>query len=509
MGRFSAIAAIAIIIAALSACAGTAAPTATPLPSATPQPTPTMPAPTPTMPAPAPTPVTYATPIGLVLNAADSFEGYTLFTPVFNKTVYLIDNQGMVAHKWDKLDFVGWIPVTKLLENGNLMFLASGDVAAIVEIEPDGDVVWEYTPEAGWPHHDFLKLPNGNVLLLTRMEKTREEAIAAGANPDYVHEDGLHYESLIEVQPDGPSGGKIVWEWSMWDHLVQDFDSDKPNYGTVVEHPELIDLNFSLAQHIRTDWIHANAIDYNPELDQIMISATNFNEIWIIDHSATSKEAAGHSGGKGGRGGDLLYRWGNPRAYGQGTADDQQLFFQHNTHWIEPGLPGAGNILIFNNGNGFDGFRRFYSSVDEIILPAEGYSYRMDSGGAYRPAELVWTYAAEKTPLDFFSQGLSSAQRLPNGNTLIDSGWQGTFFEVTLEGETVWQYINPTTSDGPLHQGAGMPWLQQPRPPLETPYGTSILWDNAVYRILRYAPDYPGLEGYDLTPGGPIELPAP
>src|SRR5690606_15913622 len=108
-----------------------------------------------------------------------------------------------------------------------------------------------------------------------------------------------------------------------------------------------------------------NAIDYNPQLDQIMISTREFSELWIIDHSTTTAEAAGHTGGRSGKGGDILYRYGNPAAYNRGTRADQKFFYQHDAQWIEPGLPGAGNILVFNNGwNRVDGSS--FSSVIEL-----------------------------------------------------------------------------------------------------------------------------------------------
>ena len=199
-----------------------------------------------------------------------------------------------------------------------------------------------------------------------------------------------------------------------------------------------MDLNFLLGRAHervgtgRTDWIHADSIDYHPGLDQIVISARNFSELWIVDHSTTTEEAAGHAGGDGGRGGDLLYRWGNPRAHRAGTAADQQLFWPHTVHWIGPGLPGAGNLLMFNNGLEYDGHRRGWSSVVEIAPPAEGRGYRPGE-----PAEPVWTYEADP-PSVFYSKRLSGAQRLPNGNTLIASGFDGAIFEVTPDGDTVW-----------------------------------------------------------------------
>ena len=84
--------------------------------------------------------------------------------------------------------------------------------------------------------------------------------------------------------------------------------------------------------------MHVNAVAYNAELDQIVLSSPHFNEIWIIDHGTTTEEAKGHTGGRWGKGGDILYRWGNPRAYRNGTKLDQRLFYQHNIQWIPKGL---------------------------------------------------------------------------------------------------------------------------------------------------------------------------
>src|SRR5262249_45333410 len=151
-------------------------------------------------------------------------------------------------------------------------------------------------------------------------------------------------EAIFEVRPTRPSGGEIVWEWHAWDHLVQDFDRNRKNYGYVAAHPELVDINFNTQT---PDWLHFNAIDYNPALDQIVVSSRILSEIWVIDHSTTVKEAADHSGGRSGKGGDLLYRWGNPQVYRAGSPADQRLFNQHGVHWIAPGLPGAGHLLVF------------------------------------------------------------------------------------------------------------------------------------------------------------------
>ena len=512
----------AIIVAACSNPAPTLTPpptaTATPVPVPTPTATPIPePTPTPTVAPAAPATDGAATPpslgaagdatvyvetlVGLLRNEPGAFPGYTLFNLSGGDTVYLIDNGGRVVHRWDLADIAG---SAKLLANGNLLVSGYGGRrgGGVREIDPAGEVVWQYQHQG--QHHDFRQMPNGNVLLLSRQNKTAAEIIAAGGNPDFLPEgvETFRIPAVVEVRPTGPDSGEIVWEWSMWEHLIQEFDPTKPNYGAVADHPELIDLNYRLGRlailpnQQRPNVVHSNSLDYHPELDQIMISARNYSEVWIIDHSTTTDEAAGSSGGNSGKGGDLLYRWGNPRAYAGGTPGEQYLFWPHTAHWIEPGLPGAGNILLFNNGNEFPRDRREYSTVDEFIPPVAGKGYRRE-GAAYPPDGPVWTYDAGA---DFYAPAQSGAQRLPNGNTLILDSARGAIIEVTTEGKEVWRYINPVTPDGTLQPGAPMPTTVRPD-------GVRV-YNNRLFRVYRYAPDYPGLQGLDLTPGEPVELPA-
>src|SRR5262249_9506957 len=151
---------------------------------------------------------------------------------------------------------------------------------------------------------------------------------------------------------------------------------------------------------------------------------------WIIDHGTTTAEAAGHTGGARGHGGDLLYRWGNPQAYQSGTAADQQLFGQHGANFVRPGLPGAGNVLLFNNGAPGG------SQVLEFTPPVDAQGNFVFAGPAFGPAAPVWTYTAP----GFMSALMGSAYRLPNGNTLIDSADQSRTFEVTPAGLQVWTF---------------------------------------------------------------------
>jgi len=345
----------------------------------------------------------------------------------------------------------------------------------------EGDLLWEFY--MGPQHHDIEPLPNGNVLVIKNDLRSAVVAKDAGRDPDLLDNPNLRSLSILEIQQAGLDSGVVVWEWHAWDHLVQDYDSSYINYGDPSDHPELIDINF--VKNGAADWLHTNSVDYNPELDQILVSNRNTNEIWIIDHSTSVAEAASHAGGNSGKGGDLLFRWGNPAAYGAGDSTDQQLFEQHDARWVEPGHPGEGNISIFSNGNGRPVGE--YSSIEEIIPPLDSLgNYSLLPGTAFGPELPSWTYLAEN-PSDFMADRYGGAHRLPNGNTLICSPLEGRLFEVTLELEIVWEYINPVSTTGILYQG-----------------DTPAL--NSIFRGERYAPDYAGFSGKDLTAGDPIEL---
>jgi hypothetical protein len=441
--------------------------------------------------------------VGLSINDPGAFQGYTLIAPLMSTKAYLIDMQGRVVQTWTAKCTPG--ASTYLLENGHLLRTGSlmgeeqsfgggpGAGGRVQEFNWDGSLVWDFklfNPKQ-LPHHDITKLPNGNVLMIVWDKKTPEECLAAGRRTELMPDTHLLPDSILEVKPTGKTTGEIVWEWHLWDHLVQDFDKTKANYGNVAEHPELVNINYGedalapaktskdqqdklksigyvganpaagRSPRRNPDWTHCNSVAYNPELDQIIVSSPHFSEFWIIDHSTTTKEAAGHTGGRSGKGGDLLYRFGNPLAYRAGTKKDQRLFSQHNAHWIPPGLPGAGHVMVFNNGNERpDGN---YSSVDELVLPvdAEG-KYARDSKGAFETAKLIWSYTAPKKN-DFYSFFISGAQRLPNGSTLICSGANGTVFEVTPpDNQIVWKYVNPVEGSmggpgGPNPFGAPQP----------------------------------------------------
>jgi len=370
--------------------------------------------------------------------------GQILFSPINSNQTYLIDKTGAINHNWSS-NYRPRLSVY-MLEDGSLLRtidLGWGDGfgGGIERYTFDGTLIWhfEYASINNYQiHHDIEPLPNGNVLVLALELKTPNEVINAGRDPNLTPPECVEFDYIIEVEPTGPTTGNIVWQWHVWDHLIQDYNKDKPNYGNVAGHPELIDINFGGAQ---TDWLHCNSIDYNEKYDQILISSRSLNEIYIIDHSTTTLEAKGHTGGNSGKGGDILYRWGNPKSYKAGTTSDQKLFGQHDATWIKPRYPGEGHILIFNNGLG-----RGYSSIDEIAPPvnATGHYY-LESGSAYGPKDLIWIYTANP-PTSFYATYISGAERLPNGNTLICDGPKGHFFEVTPDYNIIWEYTNPYPS---------------------------------------------------------------
>ncbi|HXK09364.1 MAG TPA: aryl-sulfate sulfotransferase [Vicinamibacteria bacterium] len=407
-------------------------------------------------------------------------EPYVLFAPVRSNVTYLMDLQGQLVHQWTS--DAGPACSVYLLEDGELLrpkslgqgsFPNGGCNGGRVELmDWDGHVTWsyDYIGVDHQQHHDVKRMPNGHILMIAWETRTAAEALAAGRDPSTIPADGtIWVDHVVEVDP---ATNTIAWIWRAWDHLL-------PPGVSPAAHPELIDPNAATTS--ASDWTHANAVDYNPDLDQVMVSVRNFSEVWVIDHSTTTAQAAGHSGGKSGRGGDLLFRWGNPRNYG--LSAPQQIFGQHNAHWIEPGLQGAGNVLLFDNG---DQTARPYSTVVEFQPSGGGFGlpYGTDPQSGFLPDAPLWRYVANP-PESLFARIISSAQRLVSGNTLVCDGTGGRFLEVTTAGQTVWTYLVTDTNGG-----------------------TAV----STFRVTRYEAGFPGLSGQTLTPQGPVRVvltPAP
>ena len=432
------------------------------------------------------------TTVGLLQHSSGTLDdGYVLFAPMTSNTTYLIDKCGEQVKTWQSTYKPGLscyiLPDGTLLRTGNTnnsTFDAGGSGGAIQKIDWDGNVTWTYTisSTSECQHHDVKALPNGNVLAIVWEAKTAEEAIAQGRNPALTTAT-VWSEKIIEIEPQGATGGNIVWEWHLWDHLIQDFDNTKPNFGDVGTNPQLFDINYNASANAANgqDWIHLNSVDYNETLDQILLSSHSFCEVWIIDHSTSKAQAASHSGGNTNKGGDLLYRWGNPAAYDKGSPGSKKLFGQHNAQWIAAGFPYENQILIFNNGNGRPGGN--YSTVEIIDPPLNGNTYTATL--PYLPTDVSWIYNDNNTE-NVYAQNISGAEQLSNGNVIICDGPSGTFSEVDTQGNLLWKYVNPVRNTGPMTQGTNPS-------------------SNLVFRCSFYPSNYAGFTGHSFTPSGTIE----
>ena len=447
---------------------------------------------------------------------SNAYNGYTLFAGAGKS--YLIDMEGRVVHTWN----MGTNP--HFLENGHLLDATKDDPSVyggFQEMDWDGNVVWKYTEARSdyHPHHDFMRIFNPKLnayttLYIANKDLTNEECIAAGCDPKNAPYNGGQMDVIVEVD----MNGNIVWEWSFFDHVIQDIDSTKANFvgegKTIADYPGRLNLNLP-GHPVSKDWLHCNSLDYNQQLDQVVINSVQ-GEFYVINHGSTFLPSDPKTSitNAAGTVGDFMYRFGDPALYEQGdppavmanwttsTTGTKQIGGSHNIQWIASGLPGAGHLLVFNNSQYL--FERTpQSSILEIngylnankedtgsyVNPPEADYYKLESDKDTHKAsrlvsnQVVWMYRS-KSNQAFFSHIGGSAQRLPNGNTLICSDTEGHFFEVTADGGLVWEYINPVTRDGIL-----------------TVMPDSLPMTNSAFRAYRFAADYAGLAGKALTAG--------
>lgn len=379
-------------------------------------------------------PIQGATGSVLVYDNSFSKEGYVLFNEATEDRVYLMrKDSAVIIHEW-QLEF-GLGNDVELLSDGKLLaslgvenpdFSFGGFGGVIQLINPDSSIDWQYilASEEHIIHHDVEMLPNGNILAIVWDLRLRNELDAIG----YLgSEEKVYTESIIEIDP---STNEIVWKWDSWDHIIQDADSSKLYFGTVADNPEKININYVdiLRRDIEPDGdiMHANGLSYDNEKDLIYLSVNYFSEVWVIDHSTTTEQALNDTGGNYGGGGDLVYRFGNPIAYN--NMRGERLFYNnHFPNILKDNLPGNGNVLVYNNGNG--DFKQ--SIVYELNLPAE---FNLKSNMDNEP-EIVWQYTRDS----LYSAKVSGAIRLENGNTLITSGSMGVI-EVTDKKDVVWEF---------------------------------------------------------------------
>lgn len=369
-------------------------------------------------------------PIGLTAGTVAFFnkdlvdDNIILVNDAKNNFVYLMDKNAKVLHQWnlnggDLGNDCYLLPDGQLLamvESDNPIIQLGGNGGKIQLLDYEGNENWSFTysSEDYILHHDAEMLPNGNILAMTWEKYSSEDAVANG----YLLDVPLFPDGLIEIDP---KTNQIIWEWHAWDHLIQNVDETKPNYGSIAENPQLIDINYN--QREDGDITHANGIAYDAEKDIIYLSVNFYSEIWVIDHSTTIEEAASHTGGNFNSGGDLVYRFGNPKAYQNNNGT--RLF--HNNHY--PNLlkgDDEGNMLIFSNGGDLN-----QSTVYEIELPDQ---LILDISKDNEP-KVIWSF----TDPELYSPKVSGAEKLPNGNVLITEGDFG-IWEVTQEKEVIWKF---------------------------------------------------------------------
>jgi len=393
-----------------------------------------------------------------------------LATDVVNYAM-LLDTEGKIVHRWDT-DLNGGGHTSYLLKSGGLLrtgirdkrYVVGQPVAATDTIQitdKTGKAVWELSAEnidfngnKITFHHDMLPMPNGNILVLIYEEISPKEAAAAGwsaGKGKTVWSDGV-----LEIKPDLEKNSfEIVWYWRFIDHMIQDQDAEAANFNAIADHPEKIDGHFPKSYApMNAVRQHLNSLDYHLGMDQIVVSSFIYNEIWVIDHSTTIEQAAGSAGGRRGMGGDLLFRYGNPAAYARGTEKDRLFQNQHDANWVDEGLPGAGNILVFNNNTGTSSIARVgtggaaaaaaqqqlkgISNVHEIRPTVDSGGYVLGKSGTFE-AKQIWFWKND----DFFAPFQGGARRLPNGNTLLTDTVGRRVWEVATDGDVVVRYNGP------------------------------------------------------------------
>ena len=399
--------------------------------------------------------VTFAQHRGVTFHDPENaYASYVLYSAADGVT-RLIDLTGVVRKEWPHAGVPARI-IDPALNHGRI-----GDVGVQLSQVPDspggiygnrtvgqlswtGETRWEWGTEApggaARQNHDWQLLPNGNRLLLVTIPRVV---------PELGHQT-VGDQGLYEVNPDG----KIVWEWRAGDHLSEfGFSTEGMAHlrASVARHPGDVwgYLEINSATHIGANKWHGRDPNTVFHPDNIVISARKANVIALIERST----------------GRIVWRLGpyfdeRPGAEHQRINAHKlprpldQISGQHNPHFIAEGLPGAGNLLVFDNQGGAG-----YPPAP-LGIYAGSRILEIDP----TTEEIVWQYTAEDSGLPtwtFHSSFVSNAQRLPNGNTLIVEGMRGRIFQVTPSGQVVWEYHTPYDGDAV----AGEPEVQVPTLP--------------------------------------------
>ena len=355
-------------------------------------------------------------------------DGLVLISDFSTESVVLVDIENNIVNSWEVNDYN--LLRSYLTPDSILVTISKlNNLPVLQKYDWDGLLLWTFIFEEGecLIHHEQVILPNGNILAICKETIIAEENI-------YFNED-LVIDKIIEIEPLDNDQANIIWEWHFYDHLIQDYDPNMLNYGIISENPQLFNIN---AYNSLGDFTHLNCVDFNSELNQIIFSSRSLNEIFIIDHSTTTEEAKSHIGGIYGKGGDFLYRWGNPINYNRGDFGDQKLHAPHAVNWINSDYPGGGNILLFDN--------EYDVSISAIIefqppILSNGL-YSLDEYEPFEPNEYTWINHSS----NYYSLSHSGAFRMPNGNTLITIFGVPPLYEINIieideNGVLQWEYL--------------------------------------------------------------------
>lgn len=329
-----------------------------------------------------------------------TFDGYTF---VFSgKKVYLYDMDKKVLNTWTVQNNIEGC--ADLLRDSSIIVSAKAPNSTYSLALPHGrfqiinwkgEVTWDYTYSSSeyTPHHDI------EPVYRTNDPKEKPTFLV----PCYTS----WGDKIVELKPTGKTTAEVIWEWNGSDHNCESGCSDKAD---VMDKSKGGVGCFNKT----SDAMHVNNVSYNRTLDQIIVNCKGFNELFVIDRSTTTAQAKTSSGGKYGKGGRILYRWGSPSNYGI-SSEKKAFNGQHHGCWVPdtmPGtnlpIPGAGNFMAVDNGN---------KRVIEFLNPAKNGVFSRTAGQAFEPKTILWTY----TPSGLASNE-GSIQKLPNGNYLICTG---------------------------------------------------------------------------------------
>jgi hypothetical protein len=395
-----------------------------------------------------------------------AWNGFTVLSPLGTQAAIVIDMNGKVVKQWD--GFVNSAGGPARIFPGGIVMAANGanpprqESLELVQKDFDGRVLWRFdrneqiqtrdgkTVWSARQHHDWQRedfpagyyspnakpaIDGSRTLILTHKNHSRPNVADALLEDD----------RLIEVS----SSGEIVWEWVASDH-IDEFGFSAAARNAIKAAPGLNAARGSF------DWLHINSATYvgpNHWYDQ---GDQRFapNNVIISGRQASLLAIVA-------RDGKIVWRLGPDFSESRELRAIRQIIGQHHAHFIPKGLPGAGNLLVFDNG-GASG----YGSPNPTAL--EGANVYGRAGSRVleiNPVtlELVWSYAGPR----FYSTNISGAQRLPNGNTLVTEGANGRLFEVTREGRIVWEYMYPqfsgAQSSNAVYRGYRLPydWIPQ------------------------------------------------